>query len=71
MAEPWLGWEVPELVASLDPGIAGRIVVNHPAEGWCRSCGATAPCSMRTLAAAVARAVEAAGPGHGDAEHHC
>jgi hypothetical protein len=68
VAEPWLGWEVPELIARLDPGIAGRINVNHPADGWCRSCGATAPCSMRTLATAVERATA---PAPGDDPMHC
>jgi hypothetical protein len=47
-------WEVAELVRALDPTIAPRLLVQHPAEGWCRSCQAKAPCSLRTLATLVA-----------------
>ncbi|MGI5126547.1 hypothetical protein ACQEVB_06980 [Pseudonocardia sp. CA-107938] len=68
MAESWLSWEVPELIARLDPGIAGRIAANHPGEGWCRPCGVNAPCSMRTLATAVERV---APPAAGDDPPPC
>jgi len=66
VAEPWLLWEVPELIAALDPGIAGRMLAAHPEEGWCRSCRVTAPCSSRTLAAAADRAGTRPARGHGD-----
>jgi hypothetical protein len=46
-------WEVAELVGSLDPTIAPRLLARHPAEGWCRSCRMTAPCSLRRLATLV------------------
>jgi hypothetical protein len=46
---------VAELIAAYDPGIATRLLALHPAEDWCRSCRATAPCSTRTLAEAVER----------------
>lgn len=47
-------WEVPGLIASLDAGIAPRLLLaRHPATGWCRSCRTTAPCSVRQLAEAA------------------
>jgi hypothetical protein len=46
-------WEVPGLIASLDAGIAPRLLARHPATGWCRSCRTTAPCSVRQLAEAA------------------
>ncbi|MHA6623579.1 hypothetical protein [Pseudonocardia sp. DLS-67] len=54
MGEDQRRWEVAELVRTLDPTIAPRLLARHPAEGWCRSCRATAPCSVRMLAALVA-----------------
>jgi hypothetical protein len=56
-------WEVAELVRALDPTIAPRLLARHPAEGWCRSCRATAPCSLRMLATLVAALPMRAGPG--------
>jgi hypothetical protein len=47
-------WEVPALVVALDPGIPGRLLASHPAEGWCYGCRANAPCSMRLLAETAA-----------------
>jgi hypothetical protein len=47
-------WEVAELVNALDPTIAPRLLAAHPAKGWCRSCRATAPCSLRLLATLAA-----------------
>lgn len=66
-------WEVAELVNALDPTIAPRLLVAHPAKGWCRSCRATAPCSLRRLATlAVASTplaqADRAGVGRGRAE---
>jgi hypothetical protein len=46
-------WDVPGLIASLDAGIAPRLLARHPATGWCRSCRTTAPCSVRQLAEAA------------------
>lgn len=46
-------WEIAELVAALGPGIASRLLAGHPADGWCRSCRASAPCSTRSLAEVV------------------
>jgi hypothetical protein len=46
-------WDVPGLIASLDAGIAPRLLARHPSTGWCRSCRTTAPCSVRQLAEAV------------------
>lgn len=51
-------WEVPHLIAALDPDIAGRLLAAHPDAGWCRSCRVPAPCSMRQLAEAVERVVD-------------
>jgi hypothetical protein len=56
MAEPVPRWEVPELIAALDDGIAGRLLAADPAEGWCSACRASSPCSTRRLAEAVRRA---------------
>lgn len=50
------GWEVAELVAALDPGIAARLLAAHGFEGWCRSCHRSAPCPTRLLAEAAALA---------------
>jgi hypothetical protein len=47
-------WDVAELVNALDPTIAPRLLAAHPAKGWCRSCRATAPCSLRLLATLAA-----------------
>lgn len=49
-----MSWEVAELIAALDPGIAPRLLAAHSAEEWCRSCRASAPCPARQLAEAVA-----------------
>jgi hypothetical protein len=57
VAESSWRWEVPELIAAIDPGIAARLLAAHPASGWCRSCRAGAPCSTRTLAVDVGRVV--------------
>lgn len=48
-------WEVAELVAALDAGIAPRLLATHPTSGRCRPCRAEAPCPARRLGEAAAR----------------
>lgn len=45
-----LAWEVPRLVAHLDPSIPACLQSTHPATGWCHACRLAAPCPIRHLA---------------------
>lgn len=58
---PGQHWEVAELIAALDPTVAPRMLAEHPDAGWCPRCRVSAPCSSRTLAVAVQRAVGTGG----------